>query len=1363
MSLSFSHTIKRWSLFGLTYFICLFVEAQNIKFEHYNDNNGLSHNSVRHIVQDDNGFLWLGTFSGLNRFDGYQFKSYLSSSHTTNTINNDDITALELDQANNHLWIGTRNGLTLFEMDKEAFTTFLPEKHNPKSLADNEIRSIHIDKFNKVWVGTKTKGLYLFDTELQTFSKIDIDGFYYIKEIFEDKKGNIWVGSYDTASVAKITLSSDGSLGQVVEYDLNIPGTNTVNPYINFIYEDHKSDVFVGTREGLFVLDSEKNVFVNLEIENKVTKESLGPYFVSVARAPDGKYWVGTLGGLLVCNQLEDIAKGDFEWYYTILSDDTSLVNNLISALYFDPSGVLWIATEDGLDKYDPYENQFKLNKGISKHISNQVPRIRGFAKTYDEKLIVATRHNGLFISEEDSYSPLYNTSNDIASIYSDDGITFFCGLWNGKVLVYDYLKKSSKILDVGFQKAAVLTFLKLKKEKIIIGSFGEGAVVLDKNTLAVDPSFGRLLEAISINKVTADKNENNFWFATESGVVRYSKNTKKVKTYRSNINNKASLPHNNVSDIIIDDNQKVWVATRLGLASYEQENDTFRKLNNPKNLKGEWVTDMTIDTEGVLWLNMNNNNIAKFHYKENTLGKAQIFHINSGNRLDVFSSSGFYHFNNALIYLAGKNGVISFSPYTLEEELRAPKPFITEFKVENKEVYNGVEINGQKFLSNGLNFNNDIELSYKNRNFSLQFSSPSYSNQRQNRYQYKLEGFNEDWILVNSDSRTVQYTNLYPGDYTFRVRASNSNGYWGEEASYKLKVLSPFWLTYKALFLGVLIIFILGYLVQKVVKERIRLRQELLASQLKQERNKKLNDEKLRFFTNISHELRTPLTLILGPAKDLIQQAKENHNEYQGSRSQLIHQNANRLLLLVNQVLDFRKAQTGGLDLKVSQIDILRQSKIIFTSFKELAKNKSISFQFNSEDDTLLGWIDKDKFEKILYNLLSNAIKFTKNHGNVDLFIGFSDESKEYLIVEVSDNGIGIPESSQKNIFSRFYQARNSRESTTGSGIGLSLVKSLVDRHKAAISFVSNSEEGTVFTVKIPIHKTAYELNEIDVRQVDTDVEEVPALPSERKIIKTASIKQKLLIIEDNVELRSYLVDYLSEYYKVYSAENGKEGLKLCRQLKPIICIADVMMPIMDGIEFCTELKKDELISHIPVILLTALSENEDKAKGYNAGADGYLVKPFDPSLLKTRITNIITSRKELKAKFSIESESEVSLLTHSPVDEEFMQKVTFLIDANLAESNLTTSFLCLELGMSSSKLYRKIKELTDLAPNEFIRTIRLKKSANLLRTRRYNVSEVSDMTGFNDPLYFSRCFKKQFGFPPSNLIKDQSKLKNG
>jgi signal transduction histidine kinase/ligand-binding sensor domain-containing protein/DNA-binding response OmpR family regulator len=1337
-------------------FFCLvtfyYSHSQNIKFAHYNDNNGLSHNSVRHIVQDKKGFLWFGTFSGLNRFDGYQFKNYMSSSPGKNKLYNDDITALELDEESNNLWIGTRKGLTLFKLDTQVFTTFFSKKEDPNSLPEEEIRSVYVDKFKRVWVGTKTKGVYLFFLEENRFEKIPIKGFDYVKEIFEDKQGNIWIGSYEKGSVAKITMDSKGAIVKINDYTLFVPNSNEKNPYVNFIYQDAKADIFVGTRQGLYKLDKKNDQFVNLYIENKEIRGSLGPYFLSVAQAPDGKYWVGTLGGLLVCNQLEDIQKGNYKWYYSILSEDTSLVDNLISALYFDASGVLWIGTEDGLDKYDPYENQFILNKDISRHIGNQAPRIRGFAKTYDEKVIVATSHNGLFISNANGFKPLYNNDKDIASIYSDDGKIFYCGLWNGSLLIYNYVTNSSKEINLGFESSALFAFCNIGPQTMMVGSFGEGAVVLNTKTMEVQSSKGKLLPGFQINAIEKD-NKNNIWFATETGVVRYNNTSGKIETYKSLSKQENEIPYDdNVSDILIDKKGTIWASTRYGLCLYEPSKNKFKTISHLKELSGKWIINMLLDTKGDLWLNINNNSIAclKANLKE-----INIYHVNSGNRLDVFSSSGFFNFNNSKIYLAGKNGIISFSPNTMKKNNWSPAPIVTEFKVQNEEVFPGMEINGQVPLLSDLNYGKEVELSYKNRNFSFQFSTPSFANEKLNKFQYMLEGFDKQWITVNSNSRFVQYTNLYPGKYVFKIRSGNSDGHWSKEVSYKIKILPPFWLTPIAFLIIFVVLSAIFYFIRKEIKNRIRLKQELLTEKVNREHDIKLNNEKLRFFTNISHELRTPLTLILGPAKQLLDENNSNATEYEKSRYNLIYQNASRLLNLVNQVLDFRKAQSGELKLKVSKTDILAYSKNIFDSYKEMAYNKKIKLNFISEAESINGWIDNDKYDKILYNLLSNALKFTNKYGNIDLFLRLKDGVEGTLVIEVSDDGIGIPLKSQEKIFKRFYQATNSKENNTGSGIGLSLVKSLVAIHKGSITVQSTPGKGSSFRVEIPIDRISYESKEVFEYALKNDnLSMLIPEKSAKKIIQNTELKEKVLVIEDNMELRKYLVDYLSDYYKVYDAENGEEGLKICRQIKPILCVADVMMPVMDGLEFCKELKNDEFISHIPVVLLTALAENTDKVKGYETGADGYLVKPFEPSLLKTVIENIIKSRSELKSKFSGEVESKISLLTHSPIDEEFMQKITGLINDNLSELDLSTEFLCDKLGVSSSKLYRKIKELTDLAPNEFIRTIRLKKSAELLKTKKYNVSEVTDLVGFNDPLYFSRCFKKQFGFPPSKLI---------
>lgn len=1348
-----SYTIKTTILCLLLFFVGQSsICAQNIKFEHYNDNDGLSHNSIRHILQDENGSLWLGTFSGLNRFDGYQFKGYTSSS-STNTLQDDDITALELDRDSNQLWIGTRNGLTRLEMDTQTFTTFLPDSQNPKSITDNEIRSIHVDHFKRVWVGTKNSGLFIYYPKQNTFKKVVLPNFNYIKEIFEDSKGQIWVGSYKTASIAKIVLDERGTILNSEEYSLPVLASKEMNPYVNFIYEDSKSDIFVGSREGLYKLNLRSNSFENLYIEDDTIRDKIGPHFISIAHSPDGKYWLGTLGGILVVEQLEDIVLQDFEWYYSELSDDDSLVDDMISALFFDASGVLWVGTEDGFDKYDPFENQFRTNKGISKYIENQVPRIRGFSKTYDGKIVVATRHNGLFISENENYTPLFNSNKDIASIHSFDGKTFYCGLWNGEVLVYNYINKRSKVFNIGFQQSPVLAFAKIGENKMVIGSHGEGAVIVPIATFeaAKIPSASNIDK--EINKILVD-DTGKIWFATQSGVFLYDPYSETTKSYITNPENEFGLLHNNVSDLTIDATGKIWAATRNGLNYYEEQLDNFTPAKVPVELDGKWITDVIADTKNTLWLNLNNNQVARYNTNSNEI---KTYRTNSGNRLDVFSPSGFYYSNDSKIYLCGKNGVISFSPNNLKDNSYSPTPIITNVRIQNKEIEVGTILNDQRVLEKDINEERHLKLKNVNKNFAFTFSSPSYINERFNNYSYILEGFDESWITVDAKQRSVQYTNLFFGDYTFKVKAMNSHGFWSEESIYKVSILPPFWLTYKALLLALTLLSVIVYLTRREIKNRLNLKQALLVEKLKQERNEKLNNEKFRFFTNISHELRTPLTLILGPAKDLLQQASETQNNFQESRSKLIHHNANRLLNLVNQILDFRKAQSGELSLKVSKINILERSKIIFHSFQDLAKNKQISFNFNSENEAIFGWIDKDKLDKILYNLISNAIKFTNTHGNVDVFIGFKDDAPNYLVIEVSDTGIGIPEKSQKNIFSRFYQTRTSKENNTGSGIGLSLVKSLVTIHKGEIHLQSTPSKGTIFTTILPISRDLFDENEVQEFVIIPPSEELQLNRPKKKLITTTHLKQKIVIIEDNDELRTYLVDYLSDYYKVFSAVNGREGLHMCRQIKPILCIADVMMPVMDGIQFCKTLKTDEFISHIPVILLTALSENEDKAKGYNSGADGYLVKPFDPSLLKTRIANIITTRLELKAKFSQEVESEINLLTHSPLDEDFMKKVSQLISDHITETDLTTSFLCKELGMSTSKLYRKIKELTDLAPNEFIRTIRLKRSAVLLKTKKYNVSEVTSLIGFNDPLYFSRCFKKQFGYPPSALIKDE------
>lgn len=1332
-----------WHYLTIFLFVCQSLAASTnvIQFEHYNDGSGLTHNSVRHILQDRHGFLWIGTFGGLNRFDGYQFKPFLDLAHGSNKINNNDITALALDDANGDLWIGTSGGLVRYQMTLDKVTCFLPQKDNPFSIPDSEIRALYLDQFNRLWVGTKSKGFGIFDAATGQYKKIAMDGFDYIKVIHGDSRGRIWVGSYMTQGVALVTLDKTGNVGHIKNYTIQSPYSKDLNPYINFIYEDQKSDIFIGTREGLYKWNKLKDNFENIPFRDQSQQREIGLHFNSVAKSPDGRYWVGTLGGVLTCDHLEDISLGLFDWHYSVLSDNNSLVDNTVFSLFFDQSGVLWIGTENGLDKYDPFANQFVVRKDISALIGGKAPRISGFAKTSDQNLIVATHSYGLFWQHNNRYEKLYDGQKEISSIYTFDGQTFYCGLWDGRVLVYHFPSRTAKTLNIGFKGIPIFAFCKLPSGNILVGSFGQGIVELNPRTLAIEATSHKLLPDQEINRIVANPH-GLVWIATEKGIFRIAMPNGGIKEYTHHGNDSLGLSNNNVSDIYIDPKGKIWAATRSGLNFYDPLLDDFVPVKVPDELHSNWITNLVLDSNNSLWLNFNNNRVAKYNP---TTHQVFMYHVKSGNRLDVFSLRGFYFFDDEHLYLGGENGIIHFSPKELQNNTASFVPFITDFRVNNKEVVPGMDINGQVILQQDINTSKAIELYYWNRNFSFTFSCPSYVKENFNQFMYKLEGFDNEWNTVDVTQRNIQYTNLFFGRYTFKLKARNSHGYWSDEAAYDIHILPPVWLTWKAYLAYLITLVSIYFLVRHVSRRQMKLKHQLSLERVKREKDEKLNAEKLRFFTNISHELRTPLTLILGPARQLLHKTKDKEHHH---NAQLILNNATRLLNLVNQVLDFRKSQEGSLQLKVTQTEMVAYTRDIFNSFKPLAADKAIDFTFNCTQHEIWGWIDTDKYDKVVYNLLSNAFKFTKRHGSIRLNITVFNQNGNRCKVQVIDNGIGIPYNDQQKIFTRFFQAANNPSTNTGTGIGLSLVQSLVLVHHGEVELTSAPDKGSEFSFTIPIDKQAYAKAEIFelTPSHDNAAETQPLAPAAHSLGQ----KEKILVIEDNIELRTFLANFLSEQYEVYQAENGKEGLEVCKEVLPGLCVVDVMMPLMDGYEFCSTLKNDEDISHIPVILLTALTEDENKIKGYKAGADGYLGKPFDQEMLKVLIESIVANRKALKEKFSNEVSFDVTEISHSPADDKFLEKINAVLDEYLTEQDLNINKLCSLLNVSPSKLYRKIKELTDLSPNEFIRMLRLKRASELLKSADCNVSEVAYKVGFADPLYFSRCFKKQFGVSP-------------
>ncbi|HSD63009.1 MAG TPA: ATP-binding protein, partial [Ignavibacteriaceae bacterium] len=624
------------------------------------------------------------------------------------------------------------------------------------------------------------------------------------------------------------------------------------------------------------------------------------------------------------------------------------------------------------------------------------------------------------------------------------------------------------------------------------------------------------------------------------------------------------------------------------------------------------------------------------------------------------------------------------------------------------------------------------------------------------NKYAYIMEGFDKDWNYTDAIRNLATYTNLDPGEYTFRVKGSNNDGVWNEKgASIKIIILPPWWRTNIAYIIYFLLAGSIIYYTWKAQLRRIRIKNEYEMSKFEAQKLHEVDELKSRFFTNISHEFRTPLTLILGPAKEILESTKDPRTKQNIS---LIKRNAGRLLGLVNQLLDISKLESGNMRLETIPLNIIPLLKAFVLSFTSYAERKQITLKFNSAENEIIVYVDKDKFQKIITNILSNAFKFTPEEGLIEVNVSRNDK---YLDIKVSDTGIGIPKEKMSKIFDRFYQVDGSHtREQEGTGIGLSLTKELVELHKGKIEVESEPGNGSTFIISFLLgkeHLRPKEIcetdEEIKYEKENSDIEEEEKVKPEGtgvEFIEKESLPQ-LLIVEDNKDVRTYIKGNLKTDYRILEAVDGEDGWNMSIEQIPDLIVSDVMMPKMDGFELCKKIKTDERTSHIPVILLTAKAAKEDKLEGFETGADEYLMKPFDTDELKARIRNLIEQRKRLHEHFQKEGLSELRLTKITSVDKNFMQKVYDIVNDNLSDTNFSMDVFAERLLMSKSLLYKKIVSLTGEPPVELIRRIRLNRAANLIENKFGNLSQIAIEVGFNNPAYFSECFKKQFGVPPS------------
>jgi signal transduction histidine kinase/ligand-binding sensor domain-containing protein/DNA-binding response OmpR family regulator len=1364
----------------------IYGQKPQYRFTRFNSAQGLSNNQVTSVLKDQRGFVWIGTMSGLNRFDGYSCKVFYNDVSDSTSLNDNYIIGLFEDQ-NGFIWVNTRNGYNIYNPHKECFIRNVISYFKTFGINETSANAQLVDHDNNLWVSGSLEGIYKYNSQTKTtlianHVNNDTTSIFSnnIVSFAEDSKGFIW------------TINSYGVLEKINPENLHVVNRSygiynllkgrTIGANL-FIDKDNDIWISITSEEmGVFCYSSRVVKMEHYTKNSSVFKLS-SDIVTHVIQDNAGLIWVGTdHGGITLLNKRHKTTS----YLLNDPNDSRSLSQNTISAFFKDKSNIIWIGTfKQGLNFFHENIVKFKLFKHNPDDpqtiVSNDV---NCFAEDDRGNIYIGTNGGGLdYFNRTTGKFTHYRSGagglskNVIVSLLFDREKKLWIGTYFGGLNCFDgktfrqYRHNPADPSSIADDR--IWSIFEDSRNYLWIATLGGGLDRLDRKTGKFRHYTVNEQNSVKSNfvlSITEDKN-GNMWFGTSIGLDRLDPSGK--FTHFENIIGKTnSLSNNNVNVVFVDSRNQLWAGTREGLNLFDNQTNTFRVFRVEDGLSSNTILTLVEDKRGTLWAGTPNG-IANIAINKRAGGHEIVYGIrgydeNDGLQGREFNVGAALTLRSGEIVFGGSNGFNMFNPSTFRIDIKPPTIVFTSLSIFDHSVKVNEKFDGRVILTKSLTETPQIILKYSENVFSIDFAALGQFHSEKSRYIYTLEGFNKGWFTSDSRNRRVTYTNLSPGKYTLRVKASNGDGYWNEEGSSLIIIVRPpLWRTWYAyLFYVFLLSGFLFYLRSQVL---MRARLRYIAEQEHQEaqRVQELDMLKTRFFTNISHEFRTPLTLILTPLEKLI---KKTANSELNSQLLLIHRNARRLLYLVNQLLDFRKMEVQGIKLNSSFGEMVQFVKDLSYSFSDLSEKKNIQFSFNANIKELHTWFDHDKLEKIVFNLLSNAYKFTPNDGKIVVdFIAdaghlFDAEKKiKSVKIQVSDTGIGIQEDKKERIFENFFQNQvPGNMLNQGSGIGLSLVKEFVKLHNGTITVESVPGKGSCFTVILPVG----ERPEVIFENADENPL-VAALPekSEQVVEKEAELNSKekkpcLLIVEDNDDFRFYLKDNLKGRYHIIEASNGKQGLKQAFAQLPDLVVSDVMMPVMDGLAMCTELKKDVRTSHIPVILLTARNTQEQKLEGYNTGADDYLTKPFNFEILEARIKNLIVLRKSMNKNFNKRmniSPSEVEVVSQ---DEKLVRKAIELVEKSIANPDFSVEELSREMGMSRVLLYKKLLSLTGKTPIEFIRTLRLKRAAKLLEKSQLSVAEVAYQVGFNNPKYFARYFKTEFDIYPSEY-KEKSKNK--
>ena len=1333
---------------------------KKISFQALRD--GLSNNHIKCIFQDSKGFMWFGTYDGLNKFDGNNFVNYENSPSDSNSLSHNYISAIVEDRFKN-IWVGTSNGLNLYNRDKDNFTKVKPLQ----SFSFLCISTLFLDESDNLWIGTAGNGLIIYNIKNQkvtTFltsseNKTTISS-NFVTRIVKDKHKRIWLGTRNGLNLMDFKTQKFSHFVN----DENDPESLSQN-HVMALNQDNQGNLWIGTYGGGLNKLEERNGNISFKhyIKSNNTNGLSNNYILSLCPDRKGNLWIGTEnGGLNYLNISTDVV----DHYYAEDGNSRALISNSIWTIYEDKEGIVWIGTYNkGINIIDEHYNKFELYQKDNSANKNLVNNdIKCFGQDRSGNLWIATDGGGIC-----GFNPIRRqfyefegnnklSTNSITSLLVDNKGNIWAGTWAYGIDKFDNQGNKIKNYICTTRKnlrGNINCMYQLRNGTILAGSSGNGLFRLDVSKDEFVPIINvitnsHLNPSSFISSIREDSN-NNLWIGTYYGLICMTPGDSGNYKFKQYLHSAApgSLSSSLVKTIYEDSRNQIWVGTENGLDLFSPKDGTFIHFTKQNGLPNNCINSILEDNHKNLWLGTNKG-ISKF----NTLSKTfKNFTKDDGLNSNELSLGACIKLANGCLIFGGIKGFNMFYPDSIQYNTRPPLVYITNIRISNRQVKIGAE---NSPLQKNISETHKIALTYKQSSFAIEFVAINYTRSSRNQYKYILEGFDKKWIDAGTN-HVATYTNIDAGTYVFKVMGSNNDGIWNNTPlELEITVLPPFWETGWAYSIYFLIVGLLLYGFLRLWMIKTEQAQRLKFEKLQREQEEHLSKLKIQFFANVSHELRTPLTLIISPLEHIISSGTITGKLKQ--QLSLVYRNTERLFRLVNELMDFSKFEENKLKLFIKQLNIIEMAHEVFYLFKEEANQKQIHYSFETEVEQLMIWADKNKLEKVFMNLLSNAFKYTPENGFIKMVI--RQNNPQTVTIQIINSGQGIPPQYIHRIFERFYQIPDNEQNTySGTGIGLALVKDIIDLHHGQIDVSSEINSQTCFTVTLTTSKEHF--NELDlIKEADVENGSIRKLTSTGKKTDTSGTQKphEIMIVEDNAELRSFLVSVLNEDYTIIEAPDGETGFMLLEEKNPDLIISDILMPKMSGLELCRKLKMDIATSHIPIILLTSRNTIEDQIEGIETGADTYITKPFNVSHLKATVKNLIETRRKLFQRFSQDVYILPKEVTTNKYDQKFLEQAIAYINTNIQNEDISVEGLAACLTMNRSNVYRKIKALTGQSATEFIRTVRLKMAIKYLESGEFNVSEISYKVGFASPAYFTKCFKEQFGKLPSDFLSKNS-----